>query len=483
VFVAKLTLDLNTRLFGTYLGGNGDDNAYGVKVDSVGHITVTGSTTSTNYPVTSTYDAFQLTLGGGTDAFITTIQPEGAVLMQSTYLGGVGDESGYRMALSKKAYISPRPTPVPGQEYMYVDGIANITGSTTSSSASFPVSNPLQGVINGSSDAFTSSYSPYPKPITSYYITDVLPNTTMYPLGCQTGERDAQYPGFRDSLIILDFGFPKFAFDPVNGVINAPGTKMFGGKMRFTYQIASDIESFISGYLSCSPLSNNKLTIGIGTNNKGISTSSATNHGIAWANMLNSVDQWVSSGGFAQRITVNGANDIELLWNSREITKQWVDGYFSRTTLSLINFGDVSGCPQTGNGTTNQTCDNGWTYDDIIYVSNGGVYGNNKGIALPEIYGNAGENANQWYQISLYAYNQSKVLTIYGSLTQYKACIDHPFNSLGTYACINNGGLKDQPAELGWRWLFDALKADTRTRFAWLRWSSDIRWEYFQPGY
>ena len=59
--------------YSTYLGGNGDDQAYGIAIDSAGNTYVTGYTYSTTFP---TKNPFQATFGGGSyDAFVTKIGP------------------------------------------------------------------------------------------------------------------------------------------------------------------------------------------------------------------------------------------------------------------------------------------------------------------------------------------------------------------------------------------------------------------------
>lgn len=53
--------------FSSYLGGAGDDAAYGVTVDTANNVYVTGATGSANFP---TVQAFQSALAGGVDAFV-----------------------------------------------------------------------------------------------------------------------------------------------------------------------------------------------------------------------------------------------------------------------------------------------------------------------------------------------------------------------------------------------------------------------------
>ena len=87
-FVTKLNPTGTAPLvYSTYLGGSNLDEGSGIAVDSGGIAYVKGGTGSANFPTTPT--AFQTTLGGGFDAFVTKLNPTGtAPLVYSTYLGG-----------------------------------------------------------------------------------------------------------------------------------------------------------------------------------------------------------------------------------------------------------------------------------------------------------------------------------------------------------------------------------------------------------
>jgi len=97
----------------SYLGGSGDDQAFGVAVDTPGNVYVSGHTTSTDFPVTA--GAYQTTCpvdssGGCSTAFVSTVNPKGTALVYSTYLGGSNGlgESAYGIALdaNNNAYLS-----------------------------------------------------------------------------------------------------------------------------------------------------------------------------------------------------------------------------------------------------------------------------------------------------------------------------------------------------------------------------------------
>jgi uncharacterized protein (TIGR03437 family) len=72
-FVTKLTPAGNALVYSTYLGGSGSDQGYGIAVDGAGSAYVTGHTSSTNFPIQSSYQA---TFQGGSvfyDAFVTKL--------------------------------------------------------------------------------------------------------------------------------------------------------------------------------------------------------------------------------------------------------------------------------------------------------------------------------------------------------------------------------------------------------------------------
>ncbi|MEJ8543116.1 SBBP repeat-containing protein [Methanothermobacter wolfeii] len=100
--------------YSTYLEGVNNDEIQSIKVDALGNIYVTGTTNSTNFPLTNNaYDRNMNT----TEAFITKIRTEG--IHYSTYLGGSSLDEGYTVA---------------------VDRFQNIYAGGTTRSPDFPVS-------------------------------------------------------------------------------------------------------------------------------------------------------------------------------------------------------------------------------------------------------------------------------------------------------------------------------------------------------
>ena len=134
-FYFRLAPAGNSLQYSTFLGGSASDKGAGIAVDASGNAFVTGTATSSNFP--TTLGARQTALAGGSNAFLTKFSPAGQLVF-STYHGGTATDSGNAVALDSS-------------------GNAYVTGSTTSSN--FPVLGPVQS-FGGGNDAFVSKFSP-----------------------------------------------------------------------------------------------------------------------------------------------------------------------------------------------------------------------------------------------------------------------------------------------------------------------------------
>jgi hypothetical protein len=102
--VAKLNPTATALLYSTYLGGSDADFAAAVAIDKTGNAYVTGSTLSSNFPVTPS--AFQVIYGGAGalnrgDVFVSKLNPQGSALVYSTYLGGDQDDAAEAIAVDR----------------------------------------------------------------------------------------------------------------------------------------------------------------------------------------------------------------------------------------------------------------------------------------------------------------------------------------------------------------------------------------------
>ncbi len=134
-FVTKVAPNGKSLAYSTYLGGSGHDEGWGIAVDSSGAAYVVGTTESANFP---TKHAYQKTLKGMGNLFVTKFAPDGRSLSYSTFWGS--QKYDYAAAIA-----------VDGGGYVYVLGYTygNIT-----------MKNALQPVRKGSDDVILAKFAP-----------------------------------------------------------------------------------------------------------------------------------------------------------------------------------------------------------------------------------------------------------------------------------------------------------------------------------
>jgi len=133
------------RQWGTYYGGNSDEQGFDVTTDANGNIYIVGSinNTLTSSTAIATPGAHQTTFGGVQDAFIAKFNASG-IRLWGTYYGGTGGEIAQGIDIDN-------------------NGDVYVTGSTsgTSSSSSIATAGTFQSVYSGASyDAFVVKFNP-----------------------------------------------------------------------------------------------------------------------------------------------------------------------------------------------------------------------------------------------------------------------------------------------------------------------------------
>ena len=130
-----------TVSFTTFLAGNDWDLAGGMALDNSGNVYVTGSTSSTNYPVIGPIPPGFDTYQRAGDAFVTKLDPSGAIVF-SAYLGGYQGDYGSAIAVDSTG--------------VYIVGTTQSRGFPTYN-AIFPN---LHNEPNWDQDAFVTKISP-----------------------------------------------------------------------------------------------------------------------------------------------------------------------------------------------------------------------------------------------------------------------------------------------------------------------------------
>ncbi len=138
-FVTKITAG-GSIAWSTYLGGSGDEIGWGLALDPAGNVAVVGQTNSTNFPTTT--GAYDTTLGGARDAFVTKIDAAGNLLW-STYFGGATGGVGADHA-----------------EGVAMDSAGNVFISGSTQSSDLPTTTGAYSTIHrGSDDVFVAKFT------------------------------------------------------------------------------------------------------------------------------------------------------------------------------------------------------------------------------------------------------------------------------------------------------------------------------------
>jgi hypothetical protein len=192
VFVTKLAMDGSSLVYSTFLSGSNFDYGYSIALDTLGHAYVTGGTNSSDFPVTP--GAFQTTKGPTNgQPFVSKLSPSGDSLIGSTFIGG-----------STGSSVRDINTDLQGHAY--------ITGFTSASD--FPITpNVIPSALRGPEDAFISILSTdLTNLIVSYYLggsngadgrgIEVGPDGAVYTVGITSSTDFPVTPGAYQTTLI-----------------------------------------------------------------------------------------------------------------------------------------------------------------------------------------------------------------------------------------------------------------------------------------
>jgi hypothetical protein len=137
-FVTKLNASGSALAYSTFLGGASGDFGGDIAVDGGGRAYVTGGTGSADYPTTPGAFDTSFNRSGNSDAFVTKLNASGSALEYSSFLGGVGSDQGFGIA-------------VDGRSRAYVTGITQ--------SANYPTTRGAFDTTLGRPDAFVTKFN------------------------------------------------------------------------------------------------------------------------------------------------------------------------------------------------------------------------------------------------------------------------------------------------------------------------------------
>lgn len=101
--IVKMSPNLTSILWSSYIGGSGYDASYSIKFDSNFNIVLAGGTTSANFPVTT--GSYQTTFNGIVDGWIAKVSSDGTIIQNATFTGTNSFDQIYFIDLNASNHI------------------------------------------------------------------------------------------------------------------------------------------------------------------------------------------------------------------------------------------------------------------------------------------------------------------------------------------------------------------------------------------
>jgi gliding motility-associated-like protein len=154
ITIMKFSSNGVNRIYGTYLGGSGDEQPHSLVVDNAGNLVIAGRTSSANFPNVNSSGAKDV-LKGGYDIILTKLSADGKSLIGSRIIGGSGDDG---------VNVAPKYSSVPvlpgqnslrlnygddGRSEVILDNANNVYLASCTRSTNFPVVNAFQASSGG----------------------------------------------------------------------------------------------------------------------------------------------------------------------------------------------------------------------------------------------------------------------------------------------------------------------------------------------
>lgn len=141
-FVAQVNLAGTALIYAGYVGGDGNDHAWGLDIDEEGNLYLVGHTNSTQATFPEVVGPDLAYNGGTADAYVAKVNATGTALLYAGYIGGSSEDLAFGIAVDGAGY-------------------AHIVGQTSSDENSFPVIGGPDLIYNGGAyDTFIAKLNP-----------------------------------------------------------------------------------------------------------------------------------------------------------------------------------------------------------------------------------------------------------------------------------------------------------------------------------
>ncbi|MEO5683837.1 MAG: PKD domain-containing protein [Chitinophagaceae bacterium] len=206
--LTRFSSDGSTRLYSTFLGGNGNDYPLSMISDPGGNLVMMGRTYSDNFAKDV------VGKGGNGDLFVLKLNAAGTAFIGALRIGGTGlDAANIEDQRSSNNQQRTRTLRFYGDDSrgeVILDAAGNIFVATQTQSTDFPVKNPFQPLLKGAQDGVILKIDPVCKNITfcSYlggsgddgvFVMDINPSTgNLYVAGTTTS---IDFPGNKTGVM------------------------------------------------------------------------------------------------------------------------------------------------------------------------------------------------------------------------------------------------------------------------------------------
>ena len=197
-FVGKLDLTANQLVYASYIGGDGNDTATCIAVDTKGCAYIVGKTESSpemHFPVKTNCNGFDKQFKGENDGFVIKLSPNGEAILYSSFIGGsYFTDVAYSIAISKNntAYITGWTNSSEEQQFPIkeIDGVL-VPGFDTTHNGHFDVY-----LIELSQDGNTILYSTFLGGSGPDFCNKVLfdKNSNIYVVGSTSSKNTDGFP-------------------------------------------------------------------------------------------------------------------------------------------------------------------------------------------------------------------------------------------------------------------------------------------------